>query len=258
MGGEEAKTMSISAILSETTHRPYPMPEDPWVMVQTWEQLLFAHWQVPVETLRPLIPDALSIDTFEGQAYVGVVPFRMRWVRPRGLPALPWISFFPELNVRTYVLQAGRPGVWFFSLEAGNPLAVWIARTTFHLPYFNAQMRCQPDGVLYRSSRTHRDAAPAHFEAEYRPVGPVYRSQPGTLDAWLTERYCLYAQDARGGIYRGEIQHVQWPLQPAEASITQNTMGEWLGFDFSGPPATLHYAERITVPVWAPVKVRGS
>src|SRR6266704_6531932 len=124
----------MTSVMEPIAHRPWPLPVGPWVMAQRWHDLLFAHWPVPAGELQHLIPTPLTIDTFDGQAWLAVVPFRMSGVRLRGTPAVPWLSAFPELNVRTYVKCEGRPGVWFFSLDAGNPLAVAIARAWFHLP----------------------------------------------------------------------------------------------------------------------------
>src|SRR4051794_18976444 len=125
--------------MAEQAHqRPWPVPQSPWVMAMQWLDLLFMHWPVPAKALRSYIPRNLEIDTYDGTAWIGVVPFRMAGVRPRMTPALPWLSAFPELNVRTYVTIGGKPGVWFFSLDAGNPVAVEGARSLFHLNYYNA------------------------------------------------------------------------------------------------------------------------
>ncbi|MBZ0289086.1 MAG: DUF2071 domain-containing protein, partial [Anaerolineae bacterium] len=196
-------------------------------MAQSWSQLLFAHWPVAPDVLRPLIPAPLQIDTFEGQAWIGIVPFYMSHVRAHGLPRIPGTHQFCELNVRTYVTDGQKPGVWFFSLDASNPLAVLAARTTFHLPYYHARMSIQQTGdtVTYESNRTHSGAPSAQFSATYRPTSPVYHSKPGTLVSWLTERYCLYAANG-GRFYCGEIQHAPWPLQDAQADIRINTMAE--------------------------------
>ncbi len=144
-------------------HRPWPLPAGPWVMAQRWHDLLFAHWPVPAAEVRVLVPAGVEIDTFDGVAWLGVVPFRMSDVRLRGTPALPWLSFFPELNVRTYVVRDGKPGVWFFSLDAGNIAAVAIARRWFHLPYFHASMHiAERDAWMhYQSARRDPGAAAA-------------------------------------------------------------------------------------------------
>ena len=175
-------------------------------MAMQWHNLLFMHWPVPVAALRPWIPSALSIDTYDGTAWIGIVPFQMAGVRPRAGVALPWLSAFPELNVRTYVTIDGTPGVWFFSLDAGNPVAVEGARNLFHLNYYNARMRCavRNAGVAYTSVRAHVGAPSAAFSVEYGPTGSVERSHAGTLEHWLTERYCLYAAN-RGARFGAAI-----------------------------------------------------
>jgi uncharacterized protein YqjF (DUF2071 family) len=221
-------------------------------MRQVWHDLLFAHWPVLVDRLRPLIPAELQIDTYEGQAWIGVVPFRMSGVRPRYLPAIPWLSAFPELNVRTYVVANDKPGVWFFSLEAANPIAVTIARRWFLLPYFHARMSCRAKdgGVAYSSQRIHRAAPPAAFSAHYRPASEVFQSKKGSLEYWLTERYCLYAIDAQQCLYRGEIDHPLWSLQLADATIRENTMTASLGLRLPEVKPLLHFSRRQAVVVW--------
>ena len=218
----------------------------------SWHDLLFMHWPLKPEVLRPLIPPDLNLDTFGGEAWIGVVPFRMSNIRHRFSPALPWVSAFPELNVRTYVTSPGgngKPGVWFFSLDAAHALAVRVARWSFHLPYYNARMAIDANGneLRYRSDRTHRNAPPAAFAARYRPTGDVYRARPGNLDHWLTERYCLYSADQRGALYRGDIHHEPWPLQPAEAEIELNTMMGPIGVRPPEVPPLLHFARRLDV-----------
>ena len=187
-------------ILDVTEHRPWPLPSSRWVMTQTWHDLLFAHWPVELAVLRAKVPSAFPVDTFDGQAWIGIVPFHMSNIAPRGVPALPWISAFPELNVRTYVTLDGKPGVDFFSLDAANPIAVQTARRLAHLPYYTAAMHVAPrDGWIdYRSHRTAAHAAPAEFVGRYVPVGPATPPLPGTLEYFLTERYCLYTEDRRG------------------------------------------------------------
>lgn len=233
-------------------HRPWPLPASAWFMAMRWEDLLFAHWPVPAEVLRPLLPRGLELDTFEGTAWLGVVPFRMAGTRPRWLPPVPGTAAFPELNVRTYVTRDGKPGVWFFSLDAGSLIAVRTARTFFHLPYFDARMTVKPegDGFLYESARHHRGAPAARFKVRYRPRGEAYQSKRGSLEHWLTERYCLYAADPRGNIWRGEVHHGPWPLQRAEAEIEANTMAAPIGIDLREAPAHLHFTSRMEVVAW--------
>lgn len=235
-------------------HRPWPLPAGPWVMAQSWHDLLFAHWPIAVAQLRPHIPPPLEIDTFEGTAWLGVVPFRMSGVRLRGTPALPWLSAFPELNVRTYVVAEDKPGVWFFSLDAGNPVAVAVAQAWFHLPYFRARMSCQvKDGwITYRSERSHRGACSGVLAGRYRALGGAFRAPPGSLAHFLTERYCLYAADASGGILRGEIHHEPWPLQSAEAHFSMNTMAEAAGLQLPPDKPLVHFSKHQHVRVWPP------
>lgn len=252
-------------LLQQTAHRPYPLPAGPFIMHQIWEELLFAHWEVAPDIMRALVPPQLELDLFDAgdgqgaRAYIAVVPFRMRGIRPRFLPALPWLSAFAELNVRTYVIRDGKPGVYFFSLDAENPVGVWLGQNGFHLPYRNARMRCeivdqQEYAIRYFSHRTHRGAAPAEFIGDYGPTGPVYTARPGTLEHWLTERYCLYALNSRGRVYRGEIHHAPWPLQAARARISINTMTTAYGLHLPKTPREplLHFARRIDVVVWPP------
>ncbi|MGA2812493.1 MAG: DUF2071 domain-containing protein [Candidatus Acidiferrum sp.] len=247
--------MSKSA--QNTAHRPWPLPAGPWVMAQSWHDLLFAHWPVPVQALRPLVPAGLEVDVFGGSAWLGVVPFRMSGVRLRATPALPWLSHFPELNVRTYVQREGKPGVWFFSLEAGNSVAVQIARFWFHLPYFYARMRTdRSDGwIRYASERASAGARAAVFRARYRPAGPPSPAPPGSLAYFLTERYCLYTVDAEGRLLRGEIHHPAWLLESAEAEIAENTVAQAAGISLPDSQALLHFAKRQDVIVWAAKRI---
>ena len=238
-------------------YRPYPAPTTPFVMHQTWHELLFMHWRVPYDALRHVVPTALPLDTFDGDAWIAVVPFEMRDVRPRFLPAVPRLSFFPELNVRTYVTFDKRPGVYFFSLDASNPIAVEIARALFHLPYQNATMECVVDGetVHYASTRTDSRGAPAFFRARYRPTSAAFIPEKNTLEYFLTARYCLYTTDSHGNVLRAEIDHPPWELQHAECEIETNTMTEQIGLKLQGTPHLL-FAKKIEMVAWLPAVVR--
>jgi uncharacterized protein YqjF (DUF2071 family) len=244
--------IDTQAILKTAVHRPWPLTDRPWVIAQIWHELLFAHWPIEPGVLRSLVPPILPLDTFEGQCWVGIVPFYMTNVRPRWIPPIPKLSRFVELNVRTYVTLHGIPGVYFFSLDASNPIAVSIARRMFHLPYFNAIMSSEhvADTTNYYSRRTHRGAAPAEFEAIYRPTAPIYFAQHGSLEQWLTERYCLYTIVPGAGLYRGDIHHVQWPLQHAELEVSKNTMAILHGIRLPDEPELLHYSKRQEVLIW--------
>lgn len=247
-------------ILRQTEHRPWPLPAGPWVMAQSWRDLLFAHWRIPVEALRPLVPGELELETWDGSAWLGIVPFSMAGVRPRGVPALPCLSAFPEINVRAYVRAEGKPGIWFLSLDAANSVAVALARRAFHLPYFHAEMKqSSADGWTgYQSRRRHHGAPPAEFEARYRPDGPTHRAEPGSLEHFLIERYCLYALDSRGRLLRRDVQHAPWQVQPAQAEISVNSMASCHGLHLPDEPPLLHYSRRIDVLIWRGRKVVGA
>ena len=216
----------------------------------TWYDLLFMHWQVPESLIRPLLPTGMEIDRFDGHAWIGVIPFHMTGVRPRLLPRF-MASNFPEVNVRTYVRYGGKPGVWFFSLDAANRMAVWTARRCFHLPYRFAAMATSNSGevVNYRSRRIGNPEV--QLVCRYRPAGPPARSVPGKLDSWLTERYCLFAVNGAGRIFRGDIHHAPWLLQPAEVEIQTNTMTVPLGIALPPVRPVLYFAKRLEVVAWS-------
>jgi uncharacterized protein YqjF (DUF2071 family) len=244
-------------ILDETAHRPWPMPASPWLMTQTWHNLLFAHWPVDARALRERLPAGLPLDLYEGQAWIGIVPFHMTNVAPRGVPNIPFVSAFPELNVRTYVTVGGKPGVYFFSLDAASTIAVTAARTMLGLPYFVAAMSVDVvgDEVRYASARETRISGTGEFKARYRPLGPVQPPREGTLEYFLTERYCLYRVDDSFHVHRLEIHHPKWPLQTAEATIECNSMADAAGIRLPSMAPLLHYAHRQDMVAWAPHKI---
>lgn len=214
-----------------------------------WEDLLFLHWPIDPDVLRPHIPSQLEIDTFDGQAWIGVVPFLMAATRFRLLPAIPTAYRFLECNLRTYVRGArGRKGVWFFSLDAESRLAVAGARLGYGLPYFDAKMHCEHlgDRVQYRTHRTDRRGPPATFEAIWQSLGPARPAAPATLEHFLAERYCLYTQ-CRGKLLRGDIEHEPWQLAPAEVEIQQLDMTQLLAHSLAGPPTSALAAQPLTV-----------
>ena len=220
-------------------------------MGQTWRRLLFAHWPLPTDQVRRLVPEQLPLDTWEGQAWLGITPFEVSALRLRWSLPVPWVSVFPECNVRTYVTVGGKPGIYFFSLDAGRRLAVEAARRAYRLPYFHARMRVQAeaDWTSYETSRIQGDGPPAQLRMRYRGRGDVLQAAPGTLDHFLTERYCLYTLDSARRVQRGDIHHRPWRLRPAEAEIALNTMAQGLGLELDGQPV-LHLAERQDVVFW--------
>jgi uncharacterized protein YqjF (DUF2071 family) len=238
-------------ILDEVDHRPWEVPAGPWLMRQTWHDLLFAHWPVDPGQLAGRLPPQFPLDLLENKAWVGIVPFHMTNVAPRGVPALPWVSEFPELNVRTYVRVDDRPGIYFLSLDAASAAAVYAARMLLNLPYHSASMSVVPTtgGIEYTSRRTHE---PATFHAFYGPTAKPSVPTRGSVEYFLTERYCLYNLDRRGAPYRLDIHHPPWPLQPAQANFARNTMGDVNHLSLPARPVWLHFAKRQDMVAWAP------
>lgn len=226
--------------LTRVDHRPWPLPSGSWVMGQTWLSLLFAHWRVPRDALRPHVPERLELEEFDGSAWLGLTPFRIVGLRLRGLPPLPLVSRFDELNCRTYVRMDDRPGIWFFSLDASSRGAVEAARRMYKLPYRHARIDAAGERFDVRPF-----GDPASFSSRYRGLGDPQPPQRDTLEYFLTERYCLYGDDAR---LRADIHHPPWPLERAEATVAQGGIAPVL---LEGEPLC-HYADRQDVVVWPP------
>jgi len=267
---------AINDILATTAHRPWPLPDRRWIMFQRWHDLLFAHWALEPEQVRPLVPSELELDLFDGRAWVGIIPFWMSNVHLRGLPPLPGSGTFPEMNLRTYVRlpleqkgqskehsgpgraagdEISKPGVYFFSLDAASLQAVLAARLGFGLPYFWSKMTVKGsahDQIEYSSSRRQRPG-PAEVKVSYGPDGPLAAGK-SELEIFLTERYCLYVV-RRGHVHRVQIHHLPWPLQPADAEFHKNTLAAAHGFKLSEPPHILHFAKSLDVLIFAPEKV---
>jgi uncharacterized protein YqjF (DUF2071 family) len=219
-------------------------------MGQTWKDLLFAHWPVPREAVRPHVPPEVSLDVFDGHAWLGVTPFQLTGLRLIATPPIPRLSTFLELNVRTYVTAGGKPGILFFSLDAASALAVRAARRSYRLPYFRARMSAERAGRLidYSSERLRSAAGQFAFKGHYAPTGEIFQASDGSLEYFLAERYCLYTVDGPQ-LFRGEIHHPPWPLQPAEAEIEVNTMAP-PGIETRGEPL-LHFSRRQDVVIWS-------
>jgi uncharacterized protein YqjF (DUF2071 family) len=236
---------------------PTRRPPGSAVMRQNWFDLLFLHWAVPADLLRSLLPPGLELDTYAGRAYVGLVPFTMTGVRPIWTPPFPPLSNFHETNVRTYVHRKGRdPGIWFFSLDAANLIAVRLARAWFKLPYYYARMEMEKENLLsetlevrYRTERLWPQPLPACCEVHYAPAGPAAPAQVGTLEHFLVERYILYAY-AQGHLYRGRIHHASYPLQPAAVSHLEENLVAAAGVVRPDVAPLMHYAREVRVQIF--------
>jgi uncharacterized protein YqjF (DUF2071 family) len=249
--------------LIRTSHKPRPLPPGRWLMRQRWNDLLFAHWPVPVSSLARLVPEGLEVDTFQGSAWLGVMPFWMDRIRVRGLPPIPGARSFPDLSLRTYVreVRTGALGVFCLSLDASNLLAVAVGRAIYRLPYHWAEMyleqRSEREFAFY--SRRRFAGQPVVFKARYRGLGPTAKlaeSRPGTLENFLMERYCLFARNGDGQPIRANLHHVSSPLEEAQAEIERNDLAAVLGIQLPDQEPVLHYTRRLAVYVWPAELVR--
>lgn len=242
-----APTLSDRLALRE---RPAETP----LLRQDWSDLLFMHWPVPAEIIQAHLPPRLTVDTHDGMAWLAVVPFQMSKVRTRLSPPVRGTSEFLELNVRTYVHLDGVPGVWFFSLDATNPLAVWVARTFFNLPYLRAKMhleRSDADLRQFTAARTHAGAPAAHFRATWKIGPPLPPAEPGSLAFFLTERYCLYTSNkAQTKLYRGRVAHTPWPLREVQLLDYESNLVEGHGLPTPEGPPVVHAGGTVSVELW--------
>jgi uncharacterized protein len=249
--------------LVRTSHKPRPLPSGRWMMTQRWNDLLFAHWPVAAPRIAALLPEGLQVDTFQGAAWLGVVPFWLDRIKIRGVPPIPGVRNFPDLNLRTYVRDehTGAPGVYFFSLDASNLLAVAVARMCFHLPYHWAEMRLEQKSEREFSfySRRRFSSDPVVFKVRYRGLGPTRKlaeSRSGTLEHFLMERYCLFTTNRAGQAIRASIHHVPWPLEEAEAEIERNDLATAIGIELPDQEPVLHYSRRQAIYIWPAELVR--
>ncbi len=222
-------------------------------MRQRWSKLAFLHWRIDPDLLRSRLPAGLHLDLHEGDAWLGIVPFSMERIRPVGLPPLPWLSWFLELNVRTYVHDdEGRPGVWFFSLDCNQPIAVEIARRGFHLPYQHARMKAvEAAGMIhYECRRSGPNGETARYH--YGPAGEPHTATPGSLEFFLAERYLLFSVSPGGTIHRGRVHHPPYPLASLSLSHCSTLPALWDGFPLpeSAPESAL-WVDHVDVDVFA-------
>lgn len=246
--------MPYTPDIEATDHRPWPFPDRPWVIRQSWLNLLFAHWKVAPDRVRRRVPAPLELDLHHGDAWIGLAPFVIDGFRIRGLPPLPGLSRFPELNLRTYVRAGGRPGIYFFSLDAGSLLAVAGARLFFRLPYHRADMDVtESDGRV--EFRSRRAGSGARFRASYEPVGPAVEPPPGSLEHFLAERYAFFVVRKGGRIFQTEIHHPPWLLRPAGGVIQANDLATAEGVVLPDAPPLLHFSRRQDTLIWAPTVI---
>jgi uncharacterized protein YqjF (DUF2071 family) len=269
----QTQFVTAGSLLYSVEHRPWPPPDGQWLLSQSWNDTLFAHYAVEPRTLRRLVPEALTLDLYDGVAWLTVSPFCTNHVRPSGVPPLPGISNFPQVRLRTYVTMQSRsgqskPGLFYFSVDSANLSAVWFARVFFHMQYWHSTIKVsgatiqarKPAGrtIDFRSSRLHGPAAlsgPAKLEVVYAPEGGPERARRGSLDEFVTERYCVYSM-TRGGFYRSEIHHQPWPLQRASVEIRANSIAEPLGLTLPTRPDICHFSRSLKMLAWAPERIR--
>jgi uncharacterized protein YqjF (DUF2071 family) len=228
--------------IDDVSGRPWPLPEEPWAQAQTREDVLFAHWPVALDELARQLPPEVPVDTFDGEAWLGIVPFRLASLRLRGLPPVPGLSPFPQLDVRTYVTLDGRPGIWLFSLDTTSQLLAEAAKRVHRLPAYRARITAHSEeaGMRYEALRDG-----LAFRASYRGAGEPFAAAPGTLDHFLTERYCLYTADG-GRLYRAELHHAPWRLESGTAEIEETTISP---LSLDGPPHLL-FSRSQDVLIW--------
>ncbi|GAB3792554.1 YqjF family protein [Virgibacillus kimchii] len=235
-------------ILSNIEHRNSPMPKGPWLMTQKWEDLLFLNFPVSAETMRQQIPERLELDTYEGKAWITVIPFRITDMRMRMLPSFPYIRKFLELNVRTYVKKDGVPGIYFFSLDASKLLPVLGAKLTT-LPYYYAKMDMKKKGDWFHYYSKRRSLDNPEFKGQYRPASKPFYPEAGTLNHWLVERYYLWT-GVGNILLTGGIHHLPWKVAEAEAHVQQEDYPPFLSHTNEDEKMVYLYASSIRVLFW--------
>jgi hypothetical protein len=263
----QTKFVTAGSLLYSVGHRPWLPPHTQWLFSQSWNNLLFAHYAIEPRTLRRLVPDALTLDLYDGVAWLTVSPFTTSQARPSGIPPLPGFSFFPQVRLRTYVTMGGKPGLFYFSVDAANLSAVWFARVFFRMKFWHSSIQIsgtsgQTDHsketpIHFRSTRLHGPASgngPARLDVLYSPEGEPQRSHRGSLDEFLTERYCVYSWN-RGKYYRSEVHHQPWPLQRARVEVRANSLADPLGLALPTAPDISHFSRSLKMLAWAPENV---
>ncbi len=243
--------------LVRTSHKPRPLPAGRWASTQRWNDLLFAHWPIPAAKLEALLPEWLQADTFQGSAWLGAVPFWLDRIKIRGVPAIPGMRRFPDLNLRTYVRDriTATPGFYCFSVDSSNLLAVAMAHAAYHLPYKLAEMRLEPrsDREFAFYSRRRFARPEVIFKARYRGLGPTHKTAeilPGSFEYFFAERPCLFSTDRMGQPVRANLHHVPWPLEEAQADIERNDLAAAVGITLPDQEPVLHYSRRLALYIW--------
>ena len=237
---------TIKDILADTKHRPFDYPTGNWTYYQEWNNALFLHWKVPFAALRKLVPVGLTLDTFYGNAYVSLVAFTMQKIRLRNLPAIKFVSEFDEINIRTYIDNDNRKGVYFLSIEAEKQLSVYIAKALSGLPYRKSNIHRTLGNC---KSVNLRDRSSLDTEFEVKKV----LTQKAALDHWLTERYCLY-HDKAEVIYRYDIHHKEWEIK--DVHMKRLNLDYKIGdLNLTNEPDSIHYSEGVKVLAWKRIKI---
>lgn len=264
----ETQFVTVGSLLYSVEHRPWLPPDGQWLLSQSWNDVLFAHFAMDPPTLRRLVPRELTLDLYDGIAWLTILPFYTSHLRPSGIPPLPGLSYFPQLILRTYVTMENKPGFYYFSVDTSNLSAVWLARIFFRMQYWHSSLqisgatvraRNSADREIYfRAKRLHGPKAlegPVKFEVAYAPEGEAARARPRSLDEFLAERYCLYTEN-RGRFYRIEVHHQPWPLLRASVEIRENTLAAPLGLALPAKPDLCHFSRTVKMLAWAPEKIR--
>lgn len=236
----------------ETSQRPFPLPDGPWLMTQTWHHLLFCHWPVSSRILRKHVPSLLDIDLFDGTGWIGITPFKATNARLRGLPSLPFIHSFFEMNVRTYVTYKGTPGVYFFSLDASKRLPAWGGRIGAFLPYRHASMEMKEEGdtIHFRSS-SKKEAFSVSYQKNAKDF---FVPAEDSLAFWLYERYCFFTKKG-SHLYRGDIHHDRWRVSETKALVHMNSMASFLPRSYFQNDPLVHLSKEKQALAWALTKV---
>ena len=266
----ETQFVTADSLLYSVEHRPWLPPDSPWLFSQRWNDTLFAHFAMEPAGLRSLVPEALTLDLYDGAAWLTISPYCISHLRLSGVPPLPMLSSFPQVNVRTCVTRDGKPGIFYFSLDAANLSAVWFARVFFRMQYWHASIQVSgatirarksaENTIHFRSRRLHGPEArngPAIFEAAYSPAGDAAAARPASLDEFLTERYCIYSFH-RGKLYRSEVHRQPWLLERASVEILTNSLADPLGITLPAAPDLCHFVRCNRLLTWAPEIIRLS